>query len=93
VFVLIVDIKVKSGREQEAEKTYRAPFRPAIMAQPGFVSVEFLRPLEGGEHALIIAFESQIMQQAWVATDLHTKVWSQMQANFDSFSVRTFTAI
>jgi heme-degrading monooxygenase HmoA len=55
--------------------------------------VEFLRPLEGGDHALIIAFESQAMQQAWVATDLHTKVWSQMQANFDSFSVRTFTAI
>lgn len=93
MFVLIVDIKVKSGREQDAEKTYRGPFRPAILAQPGFVSVEFLRPQGGGDYALIIAFESQTAQQAWVATDLHTKVWSQMEANFDSFSVRNFTAI
>jgi heme-degrading monooxygenase HmoA len=93
VFVLIVDIKVKSGRDQQAEKTYREPFRPAISAQPGFVSVEFLRPQGGGDYALIIAFESQSTQQAWVATDLHTNVWAQMQANFDSFSVRNFTAI
>ena len=53
MFVLIVDIKVKPGREQEAEKTYREPFRPAILAQPGFVSVEFLRPQEDfGLHLL-----------------------------------------
>ena len=93
MYVLIVDIKVKSGREQEAETTYRGPFRPAISAQPGFVSVEFLRPQGAGDHALIIAFENQAMQQAWVASDLHTRVWDQMQANFDSFTVRTFTAI
>jgi len=93
VYVLIVDIRVKSGREQEAEKTYREPFRPAILAQPGFVSVEFLRPEGGDDYALIIAFESQTTQQAWVATDLHTRVWSQMQANFDSFNVRNFTAV
>jgi len=93
VYVLIVDIKVKAGREQDAEKTYCGPFRAAISAQPGFVSVEFLRPSEGGGHALIIAFESQGAQQTWVATDLHTKVWDQMQANFDGFSVRTFTAV
>ena len=93
MFVLIVDIKVKPGREQEAEKTYRGPFRPAILAQPGFVSVEFLRPLEGGDHALIIAFESQTMQQAWVATDLHTKVWSQMEANFEGYTVKPYDTI
>jgi heme-degrading monooxygenase HmoA len=93
VYVLIVDIKVKSGRAQEAEKTYRGLFRAAISAQPGFVTVEFLRPPDEGEHALIIAFENQPAQQAWVATDLHTKVWSEMEANFDSYKVRTFTAI
>jgi heme-degrading monooxygenase HmoA len=93
VYVLIVDIKAKSGREQEAEKTYRGPFRAAISAQPGFVSVEFLKPDDDGAHALIIAFESQSAQQTWVATDLHTRVWSEMEVNFDSYKVRTFTAI
>jgi heme-degrading monooxygenase HmoA len=93
VYVLIVDIKVKSNLGQQAEKTYRGPFRSAIMAQPGFVSVEFLCPSEEGDHALIIAFESQSAQQSWVATDLHSRVWSEMEANFDSYKVRTFTTI
>ncbi|HVW72544.1 MAG TPA: antibiotic biosynthesis monooxygenase [Rhizomicrobium sp.] len=93
MFVLIVDIKVKPGQAPEAEKTYRGTFRPAISAQPGFVNVEFLKPQDAGSHALIIAFEDQGAQQAWVASDLHTRVWSQMEANFDSYTVRTFTAI
>jgi len=93
VYVLVIDIKVKAGLEQEAEKTHRGPFRSAISAQPGFVSVEFLRPQDGGDHALIIAFENQPAQQSWVATDLHTRVWSQMEANFDTYKVRNFTAI
>lgn len=93
MFVLVIDIKVKPGHATEAEKTYRGPFRTAISAQPGFVSVEFLKPQDEGAHVLIIAFEGQGAQQAWVATDLHTKVWSQMEANFDSYAVRTFTAI
>jgi heme-degrading monooxygenase HmoA len=93
VYVLIVDIQVKAGQEQEVEKTYRGPFRAAISAQPGFVSAEFLRPNEGCGHVLVLAFEGRPAQQAWVATDLHTKVWNEMQASFDSYSVRNFTAI
>jgi heme-degrading monooxygenase HmoA len=93
VHVLVIDIKVKPGQAPDTEKTYRGTFRPAITAQPGFVSVEFLSPQDEGDHILIIAFEGQGVQQAWVATDLHTNVWSQMEANFDSYNVRTFSAI
>lgn len=93
MYVLVIDIKVKPAHAQDAEKTYRGTFRPAITAQPGFVSVEFLTPQDEGDHVLIIAFESPSVQQAWVTTDLHARVWSQMEANFDSYNVRTFTAI
>ncbi|HEX4272585.1 MAG TPA: antibiotic biosynthesis monooxygenase family protein [Rhizomicrobium sp.] len=93
MYVLIIDIKVKPAHVPDAEKTYRGTFRPAISSQPGFVSVEFLKPQDEGDHVLIIAFESPSVQQAWVATDLHTRLWSQMEANFDSYNVRTFSAI
>ena len=93
MFVLHVAIKVKPGREQAAEGVFSGPFKAAISAQPGFKGVQFLRPDEGGDYVLSIAFESQPLQQKWVATDLHTQVWGQMEANFDGYSVKTFTAV
>ena len=44
-------------------------------------------------HIHRIAFENQPLQQKWVATDLHTQVWGQMEANFDGYAVRTFTTV
>jgi heme-degrading monooxygenase HmoA len=92
VFVLHVSIKLKPGQDQAAQAVFNGPFKAAISAQPGFKSVQFLRPDDGGEYVLAIAFENQPLQQQWVATDLHTRVWSQMEVNFDGYTVRTFTA-
>jgi hypothetical protein len=55
--------------------------------------VEFLKPIDGGDHVLAIAFESQALQQRWVATDLHTQVWSQMEDNFGGYTVKTYNTI
>jgi heme-degrading monooxygenase HmoA len=93
VFVLHVAIKVKPGREQAAQEVFNGPFKPAISAQPGFKDVRFLKPKEGGDHVLAIAFESQAQQQKWVATDLHTQVWGQMQANFDGYTVNAYDTV
>jgi len=93
VYVLHVAIKVKPGREEAAQGVFAGPFKAAISAQPGFKDVRFLKPVEGGEYVLVIAFESQPLQQKWVATDIHTDVWSQMQANFDGFSVKNYNTI
>ena len=93
MFVLHVAIKVKSGREQAAQDVFNGPFKPAISAQPGFKDVRFLKPKEGGDHVLAIAFESQAQQQKWVATDLHTQVWGQMQANFDGYTVNAYDTV
>ena len=46
-----------------------------------------------GHDVLAIAFENQALQQKWVATDLHTQVWSQMEANFAGFGVKNYNTI
>lgn len=93
MFVLHAPIIVKSGREEAAQRVFEELFKPAISAQPGFKRVEFLKPLDGGEYVLAIAFESQTLQQKWVATDLHTQVWSQMEANFAGYTVKSYNTI
>ncbi len=93
MFVLHVAIKIKPGREAAAQSVFAGPFKAAISAQPGFKNVQFLKPRDGGDHVLAIAFESQTLQQKWVATDLHTHVWSQMEANFEGYMVKQYDAI
>jgi heme-degrading monooxygenase HmoA len=93
VFVLHVAIRIKPGREEAAHSVFAGPFKPAISAQPGFKMVQFLKPLEDGDYVLALAFENQAQQRAWVATDLHTQVWSQMEANFESYVVKTYNTI
>ena len=93
MFVLHVAIKVKPGREKAAQSVFAGPFKLAISAQPGFEGVQFLRPLDGGEYVLAIQFEDQALQQKWVATDLHTEVWSQMEANFEGYSVTKYDTL
>lgn len=93
MFVLHVRIKVKAGQAGAAEEVFAGPFKAAITAQPGFRDVRFLRPTDEGDYVLSIAFENQPLQQQWVATDLHGKVWSRMEENFDSYTVHTFNAV
>ena len=93
MFVLHVAIRMKPGLEEVAQKIFAGPFKTAISAQPGFKNVQLLKPQEDDEFVLVISFESQPMQQAWVATDLHTQVWSQMEANFEGYTVKTYNTI
>ena len=93
MFVLHVAIKVKPRQEEAARGVFAGPFKAAITAQPGFKDVRFLKPLEDGDYVLAIAFENQTLQQKWVATDLHTQVWSQMEANFEGYAVKTYETI
>jgi len=93
MFVLHVGIRMKDGEGPAAEQVFAGPFSAAIRAQEGFRDVALLRPGDGGDYVLSIAFESQALQQKWVATDLHAEVWPQMERHFDGYTLRTFTAI
>lgn len=93
MFVLHVKIKMKAGQAAPSEKVFAGPFKAAITAQVGFRDVQFLRPNEDGDYVLSIAFENQALQQQWVATDIHGKVWSQMEQHFEGYAVHTFDAV
>jgi heme-degrading monooxygenase HmoA len=93
MFVLHVGMTVKAGQEQTMEKDYSGPFKEAISAQEGFGGVSLLRPNDDGEYLLSIAFEDQALQQKWVGTELHGKVWPMMESHLAEYTVKTYTAV
>ena len=93
MFVLIVGLKVKAEQENALEKDFAGSFSAAITAQEGFRHVSLLRPNDGGDYVLTIAFESQALQQKWVATELHQQVWPVMESHLAEFTVKTYTTV
>jgi heme-degrading monooxygenase HmoA len=93
MFVLLVGLAIKPGQEEALERDYADPFTTAISAQQGFRHVTLLRPNDGGDYVLTIAFESQALQQKWVATDLHQQVWPLMEGHLVEFTVKTYTTV
>jgi heme-degrading monooxygenase HmoA len=93
MFVLLVGLILKAGQEQALEKDYAGPFTTAISSQEGFRHVSLLRPNDNGDYVLTIAFESQSLQQKWVASELHGQVWPLMEAHLVEFTVKTYTTV
>jgi heme-degrading monooxygenase HmoA len=95
MFILHVELKVRPGSQKALEDTFAGTFSPAISQQHGFQGVKLLRPAEdgGGEYRLSIAFDDRASQQQWVATDVHQKVWPQMEGHCLGYSVRNYFAV
>ena len=93
MFVLFAGLEVRAGQEQALAKVYAGPFTAAISTQEGFRHVSLLRPNDGGDYMLTIAFDSQALQQKWVATELHQQVWPLMEAHLEGFTVKTYTTV
>jgi heme-degrading monooxygenase HmoA len=93
MFVLHLDMQVKPGSEPTLEQTFVTTFRPAISRQDGFRGVSLLRPSKNGQYRLTIAFDTQPLQQKWVATDLHQQVWPQMEAHCSAYSLQHYNAV
>jgi heme-degrading monooxygenase HmoA len=92
-YVVIIDIVARPGAEAEVARVFSGTFKAAISSQEGFRSVQLLKPLDGLSYLLVISFVDQALQQKWVATDLHSEVWSAMEANFSTYSVRPFHTV
>ncbi len=86
---LHVDLDVEPTKQKDLMRVYKEVFRPAISKQPGFVEVKLmkLRQVMAGpapanaSFRLLISFQTEEQRKAWVATDVHKKVWPQMEAN------------
>jgi heme-degrading monooxygenase HmoA len=92
-YVVIVDMVVRPGAEEEVAGVFTGPFTAAISAQEGFRSVQLLKPTDDLSYLLVISFADRALQEKWVASDLHTEVWSAMEANFETYSVRLFHTV
>lgn len=94
MFVLNVDLEVKSGMGQNLENTFRTVFVPAISKQEGFSGTQLLRPHDSGAaYRLSIEFHNHALQQKWVAQSLHQEVWPQMEAHFNNYSVHNYDSV
>ena len=86
--VLLVDLEVDPAKEKTLLNNFRNTFRPAIQKQPGFVDVKLLHLTKeaagkapaGCNYRLLISFETEAQRLAWVATDIHQKVWPTIES-------------
>lgn len=93
VYVVVVDMAARPDAEEQLSQIFTGPFSTAISAQEGFQSVALLKPLEGHDYALVITFSERSLQERWVATELHTEVWSPMEATCSRCHVRLFHTV
>ena len=94
MFCLHIDLSLKPGASQALEHTFLESFRPAIASQPGYRHVELLRPNESEwDYRLVIIFDSQPQQQAWVASNIHREVWPQIESHLLNFSLRHYSPV
>ncbi|QHS53114.1 antibiotic biosynthesis monooxygenase [Edaphobacter sp. 12200R-103] len=93
MFVLHVEIKLKPGKDEVMKGIYRETFRPAIVKQQGFRSVELLRSTESDAYLLSIAFETDELRIQWVNSNLHQEVWPRMEEHFVTASLRRFITV
>ena len=91
-------VDLEAGDGASLERVFADTFSPAIRKQPGFTDVRLLR-LRGqdGEfnYRLQIVFETEDQRQAWVATELHQKVWPQVEATLKEakYAVRLYDVV
>jgi heme-degrading monooxygenase HmoA len=88
--VLHVDLDVKAGAEEALTATFDEVFRPAIRRQDGFRRVALLRPAEPGPYRLALEFEEEAQRLRWVESDLHQRVWPQMESHCSSYAPHLF---
>jgi heme-degrading monooxygenase HmoA len=94
MFVLHIELKVKSDSQANVEKTFLERFYPAISAQGGFIDAQLLRSSDTDtDYRLCLSFDRQGSQQKWVATDLHQEVWPLVEGLCESCSVAGYTAV
>jgi len=85
--VLYVDLQVDPAREQEMIRNYRTDFKPTAMKHPGYVDLKIVKlrtTLQGSAPAGMnyrfqLTFESEELQQKWIASADHSRVWPMIE--------------
>jgi len=85
--LLHVDLTVNPEREKVFVGKFHSAFKPAAAKQPGYMDVRILKlrtALAGkapgdANYRFVLAFESEELRQKWVATEIHGKLWPELE--------------
>ena len=89
----MVELCVRRGQAGALTSAFQQEFAPAISAQPGFRRVELLATESDDTMLLMIAFQSEDLRLAWVASDAHARVWPALASSIESFNGRTLMSV
>ncbi len=90
--LLHVDLSVDPAREKEMLHNFETVFRPAAMKFPGYIDVKMLKLRSalmgsapaGVNYRFALTYESEDARQKWVSSDIHQKVWPEIEKTLTS---------
>lgn len=83
MFIVIISFPpIKEGKDVEFQEWFAWSNR-AFSDFDGFISRRLLKPVEGGNYAAIVEFESQAAFQAMHSSSIHHKAGERVRPLFD----------
>lgn len=89
---LHLDLAVDPAKEQQMLHSFDTVFKPAAMTFPGYIDVRMLKLRSavvgtappGVNYRFWLAYESEELRQRWVSSDVHARVWGELEKTFAS---------
>jgi len=90
MFIVIISFPpIKKGKDVEFEQWF-AWSNQAFSKFEGFISRRLLKPVEGGNYAAIVEFESQAVFQAMHSSSAHDEAGKRVRPLFDGVPTPKF---
>jgi hypothetical protein len=87
---LHLDLLVDPAKEAQMLDYFNTAFRPAASKFRGYVDLKMLKfrtaavgtAPQGMNYRFSLTYESEELRQLWVTSDVHTKVWTELEKMF-----------
>jgi heme-degrading monooxygenase HmoA len=90
MFIVIISFPpIKNGKVAEFEEWFRSS-NEAFSGFEGFISRKLLKPLEGGNYAAVVEFQSKAAFQTMHSSPIHNKAGEKVRPLFDGKPTPTF---
>jgi len=87
-----VDLNVDPAKEKQMLQHFEKDFRPAAAKFQGYIDVKIIKlrkafvgkAPEGLNYRFVLQYQSEELRQKWIASDIHQKVWGQIESTLRS---------
>ncbi len=87
---LHLDLLVDPSKETQMLEYFRTQFRPAAMKFDGYVELKMIKLSHAAvgtapkdvNYRFVLRYKSEEMRQKWVTSDVHAKVWGELEKTF-----------